>query len=315
MKKAIIVGCDGQDGRLLYELLSKKGYNIIGVAKGSTRFDGGDKLPPVDISKTEEVFKLVKNFKPDEIYYLAAFHQSSEDAPLGEAELYHKSYETNVFSLINFLEGIRKHSPCTKLFYAASSHVFGDDAGDVQDEKTPINPNSIYGITKALGLFLCRFYRNNHSVYASTGILYNHESPLRDQKFVSKKIIRGALDIKRGSHEKLILGDLNAEIDWGWAPDFVEAMNKILSLHAPEDFVVATGKKHTVLDFVETTFKNLGLDWKLYVEENPLLIKRKTATLVGNPKKLMTMTGWKPSVDFDQMIKILLEGEASADGR
>ena len=313
MKRSIIVGCNGQDGKLLYELLSKKGYSSIGIGKDFIKADGDDKLSPINISNTEAVFNLVKNFKPDEVYYLAAFHQSSENATLGNIELYQKSYEVNVFSLINFLEGIRKFSPRTKLFYAASSHIFGDEAGDTQDENTPINPNSIYGITKAVGLFLCRFYRNVHSIFASTGILYNHESSLRDRKFVSKKIIRGAIDIKNGRQDKLILGDLNAEIDWGYAPDFVEAMHMILNIRTADDFIIATGKKHTVLDFVKTTFRYLGLDWESYVEENPQLITRKKSYLVGNPKKLMAMTGWKVSVDFDQMIKKLLEEEAGLD--
>jgi len=310
MKKAIIVGCNGQDGQLLYELLSKRGYKCIGIAKDSIKFNENNKLDPVDICNTKDVSDLVEFFKPDEIYHLAAFHHASEDVPLDKIDLYQKSHNVNTFSLVNFLEGIRKFSPHTKLFYAASSHIFGDNPHEPQDENTPINPNSVYGITKALGLFLCRFYRNHHSIFASTGILYTHESPFRGQNFVSQKIIRGAMNIKKGKQNKLLLGDLNAENDWGYAPDFVEAMHKILNLKKADDFIVATGKKHTVLDFVKTTFEYLDLDWKLYVEEDPLLITRKKRSLVGNPKKLIDMTGWEVSVDFNQMIKLLLEGDA-----
>ena len=311
MKKSIIVGCNGQDGRLLYEFLSRKDYELIGIGRNIIRCDEHANMDPVDITNTNDVYDLINNFKPDEIYHLAAFHHSSEDTSLDNMELYQNSYKVNVLSLINFLEGMRKFSPKTRLFYAASSHIFGDEVGDFQDESTPINPNSIYGITKAAGLFTCRFYRNNHSVFASTGILYNHESTLRHQKFVSKKIIRGAINIKKGEQDKLILGDLNAEIDWGYAPDYVEAMHRILNNQTADDFIIATGEKHTILDFVKTIFGYLDLDWKSYVIEDPRLITRRKTSLVGNPTKLMAVTGWKPSVDFNQMIRILLEEETS----
>jgi len=313
MKKAVIVGCNGQDGKLLYEFLSTKEYELIGLDRNIIRCDTHTDMDLVDITNTKQVYVLINNFKPDEIYHLAAFHSSSEDTPLDNMELYQNSYTVNVISLINFLEGMRKHSPQTRLFYAASSHIFGDAAGDFQDESTPINPNSIYGITKAAGLFACRFYRHNYSLFAATGILYNHESTLRHERFVSKRIIRGAINIKRGKQDKLILGDLDAEIDWGYAPDYVEAMHRILNSQTADDFIIATGEKHSVLDFVKTAFGYLGLDWKSYVEEDHRLLTREKTSLVGNPTKLMTVTGWGPSVDFNQMIKILLAEEARLD--
>lgn len=309
MKKAIIVGYNGQDGRLLYEFLSRKGYGIIGIGKNKILCNNHVDVDSIDIANTMDVHTLINDFKPDEIYYLAAFHNSSEDKPLDDIELYHNSYSINVFSLLNFLEGMRKGSSGSKLFYAASSHIFGNATCEFQDESTPINPNSIYAITKAAGLFSCRYYRSKYSIFASVGILYNHESPLRNQKFVSKKIIQGAINIKNNTQKSLVLGDLKAEIDWGYAPDYVEAMHKILNCDSSDDFIIATGKKHTVLDFVKTTFEYLGMDWKLYVKEKPSLITRKKTTLIGNPTKLMTMTEWKPSVDFEQMIQMLIEEE------
>jgi GDPmannose 4,6-dehydratase len=312
VKRSVIVGCNGQDGRILHQFLLEKKYELIGISKNTVSYHaciGG--MDKIDITNTDDVYKLVDSFKPDEIYHLAAVHSSSEfeDIPIDNIELYQNSHSVNVFSLVNFLEGIRKYSPQTKLFYAASSHIFGNQAGDLQDESTPINPNSIYGITKAAGLFACRFYRNNYCIFASTGILYNHESSFRQQGFISKKIIRGAVEIKKGRKAKLVLGDLDAEIDWGYAPDYVDAMYKILDSPAADDFIVATGEKHTVRDFAEVAFGYLGLDWKSYVERDRRLISKNRICLVGNPAKLMSVTGWRPSVDFNQMIRILVDEE------
>ena len=312
MKRSVIVGCAGQDGTILHQFLSGKKHELIGISRDRITYSacvaGIDKI---DIANTDEVYRLVDSLKPHEIYHLAAVHSSSEwkDAPIDNAELYRSSHSVNVLSLVNFLEAIRKYSPETRLFYAASSHVFGNEAGDLQDESTPINPNSIYGITKAAGLFACRFYRNEYRIFASTGILYNHESSLRQEQFISKKIIRGAVDVKKGKKAKLALGDLDAEIDWGYAPDYVVAMYRILDSSAPGDFIIATGQKHTVRDFVEVAFGYLGLDWRSYVERDPSIIIKSRICLVGNPAKLMNVTGWKPSVGFDQMVRLLVDVE------
>lgn len=311
MKKAIIVGCNGQDGKLLYDFLLKRNYKLLGVGKNFIKCPDGLCFSTIDIRKTKEVFNLISEFRPDEIYYLAAFHHSSEENPVGNIELFQRSHEVHVLALVNFLEGIKQFSPETKIFYAASSHIFGKPISEIQDENTPINPNCFYGITKANGLFACRLYRNNYSVFASTGILYNHESRFRSEIFVSKKIITGAINIKNKKQEKLVLGDLNAEIDWGYAPDYVDAMYRIVNSVVPDDFIIAAGKKHKVIDFVKITFEYLNLDWKLYVEENSSVIKKKNFCRVGNPEKLMNITGWKPSVDFNEMIRLLLVDEGA----
>lgn len=309
MKKAIIVGCEGQDGRLLTGLLLKKRYEIVGIDRHVVRSPGRMRFKIIDISKPKEVSSIVRRFKPDEIYYLAAFHHSSEDKPIDDIELSAQSYKVNVLSLVNFLEAIKEASPRTRLFYAASSHIFGNAPGAFQDEKTPINPNCIYGITKAAGLFTCRFYRDKYSIFASTGILYNHESSLRSEKFVSKKIIKGAINIKNGKENTMVLGDLGATIDFGYAPDYVDAMHKILNIAKSDDFVVASGESHSVLDFVKTAFGFLALDWKLYVREDRRIIMKQRHRLVGNPRKLRSMTSWRPSVDFRGMIRSLLSEE------
>lgn len=310
MKKALIIGCNGQDGRLLYESLSQKSYQVIGVARPSPHGPAHDWRRPLDISDPRAVFDLIKKVVPDEIYYLAAFHHSSENMPTQDnGELFKNSFQVHVLSLVNFLEGMRMYAKDSKLFYAASSHVFGNAATEPQDERTPFDPKCVYGITKAAGVHTCRFYRNRDRLFVSTGILYNHESPYRKPIFVTKKIIEGAIKIKNKQQDKLVLGSLSAEVDWGYAPDYVDAFHRIVNAAAPDDFVVATGRKHSVRDFVEITFGYLGLDWKKYVEEDNKIIAKSGVTLVGNPQKLMRATGWEPSVDLKAMIKLLLLGE------
>ena len=309
MKRAIIVGSHGQDGQLLYDFLLKRGYSIVGIDKNLIRSSPGVSCKKLDILKFKEVAGLVKRFKPKEIYYLAAFHHSSEDLPDENVELMRRSYEVHVEGLLNFLESVRIYCPKTRLFYAASSHVFGEAREKIQDENTPINPSCIYGITKAAGLALCRLYRFRYGIFSAVGILYNHESALRAGSFVSSKIINGAIDIKNGKQSKLVLGDLNAVIDWGYAPDYVRAMHLILNSKTPDDFIIATGKPHKVLDFVKVAFKHLGLDWKLYVKENQRIVCKRNFYRVGNPGNLIKSTGWKPKVKFEEMIKIIIDSK------
>ncbi len=311
MKTAVIVGCEGQDGKLLYELLLEKHYRIVGISRTCIRPPGVYEAESIDIRCASEVFDLIRIVRPDEVYYLAAFHHSSDDHPLDldNVDLFRRSDEIHVLSLVNFLEAIRRYSKDTRLFYAASSRVFGDAVGEFQNESTPLNPRCIYGITKAAGLLICRAYRNDYSLFISAGILYNHESIFRHPKFVSKKIIRGAINIKNKEQDKLVLNDLHAAVDWGYAPDYVEAMYRILNISSPEDFVIATGEKHTVFDFVKVVFEYLKLDWNLYVEQNPDSVVNTQSVLIGDARKLKRLTGWKPTVGFRQMIRTLLVEE------
>jgi len=181
----------------------------------------------------------------------------------------------------------------------------------VNDEGSSINPSSVYGITKAAGLFICKYYRKEHALFASCGILYNHESSLRSDNFISKKITKGAIKARDGLQDKILLGDLSAEADWGYAPDYVNAMHKILCLNHSDDFIIATGHRHRVSEFAEIAFKYLGLEWYRYVEENKNILTRKSVCRVGNPGKLMSKMGWKPSIDFKEMIKVLLTEEGT----
>ncbi len=310
MKKAVIVGCNGQDGRIASDLLSSKNYDVLGIDRGIVK--GPARSLPIDISNFDNVANMLRDMKPDEVYYFAAFHHSSEDKTAEDVmHLFQESYRINVQALLHFLEGIRIFSPQTRLFYAGSSLLFGDTEEVVQNESTPFEPDTIYGITKLDGVLSCRYYKKSFGVFASTGIFYNHESQYRTENFISKKIIKGALDINRGKKEKLILGDLSAQVDWGYAPDYVDAAYRILQADAPGEFVIATGKLHSVLDFVSIAFDYLGLNWKDHVTENKTVLTRSRKTLVGNPSRLIQTTGWKPTVDFRDMIRLLLIAEGA----
>ena len=181
----------------------------------------------------------------------------------------------------------------------------------VQDETTPLAPNNVYGVTKAAGLMTCRHYRDRYGLFASAGILYNHESALRDPRFVSQKIIQGAINIKKGRQDHLILGNLAAEVDWGYAPDYVEAMHRILRHSKAADFVISSGEKHSVREFVKLVCGRLGLDWRSCIRENRGVLTKPKISLVGSPKKLMRLTGWKPSVDFKGLVERLCAAAAN----
>lgn len=305
-KKALIIGVNGQDGKILFDLLLKNNYSIIGIDQKSIRTHKSKWNKRVDITKKNEVWNLIKKNNPEEIYYLAAFHFSSQDKRTDFYNDINQSYQINVFSFLNFLEGIRLFSKKTKIFYASSSLIFGDYQTKKQNELTPRNPNSIYGLTKMDGMSLCNLYREKYSIFASVGILYNHESEYRSNNFVSKKIIECALRIKKGSKEKLVIGNLNAVVDWGYAYDYVKAMRMILKHNKPDDFIISTGKSHTVLDFIKITFKYLNLDWKNYIIENKKIIKRNNGVLIGNNRKIKKNIKWSPDISFKKMILTII---------
>jgi GDPmannose 4,6-dehydratase len=306
MRRVIIVGANGQDGRILYDRLRDDGCAVLGIARDAVRSTEPGAPVHVDITDRRQVLALVTGWRPDQVYYLAACHHSSEEqADKDTVSLFEQSHAVHVRGLLHFLEAMREVGRATRLFFAASSLVFGNAVTEMQDERTPMNPRCIYGITKAVGVRCCRYYRETHGVFAAAGILYNHESAYRQKKFVSQKIIRAAIGIANGRREKLILGDLSAKIDWGYAPDFADAMVRILALPEPDDFIVATGEAHTVREFAEIVFASLGLDWKAHVEEDASVLHRRRRTLMGNASKLRAATGWQPSVTFAEMVERL----------
>ena len=301
MKRALIVGAAGQDGTLLSSALSDQGFDVLGISRGD-----------MDIGDPSSVKNLLSR-KFDQIYYLAAHHHASQDS-LGadEQELFKKSSEIHVEGLFQFLDGIRCASSLTRLFYASSSLVFGSPDHEPQSESTQFNPRCIYGITKAEGMQLCRYFREKYSVFASTGILFNHESPLRQRKFVIPKIIHAAIAISCGSQEKLQIGNLKAKVDWGYAPDYIDAMHRILYLDHPDDFVIATGETHSVQEVVETVFTALDLNWREHVVESPAILTRRGTALRGDSSKLRQATDWHPTVDFPTMVLRLLKDAQNA---
>jgi GDPmannose 4,6-dehydratase len=313
MKRVIIVGSAGQDGRILFEKLQNAGHHVLGISRQSTVSSDKTGQQNVDIRRLEQVLSVVQKWRPDEVYYVAAFHHSSQDTLSDDPlDLFDRSFAVHVTGLINFLDAIRQTNLPTRLFYASSCLVFGKTAGDVQDETTPFNPGCIYGITKMSGVHCCRFYRHTHGVFTAVGHLYNHESVYRSESFVSQKIIRAAIRISKNQQDALVLADLSARVDWGYAPDFVEAMERILALDQPDDFVIATGESHTVREFLEIAFKSVGLDWSNYVQINPSLTTRQRPLLIGNASRLRERTGWRPTVSFAQMIERLVTDQLHA---
>ncbi|MGI5287060.1 GDP-mannose 4,6-dehydratase [Nonomuraea polychroma] len=299
MSRSVVIGAEGQDGTLLCELLAARGDDVTPVGRQGP-----------DITSPEEVTDLVRKEEPDEIYLLAAVQHSSQGVPGDPAGLARRSYEINALPVVFFAEAIRRHSPRTRLFYAASSHVFGESTQPIQDESTPLRPTTVYGITKAAGLLHCRAYRES-GLFVSAGILYNHESPLRRPEFVTRKIVQAVARIQREGDGQVTLGRLSAVVDWGYAPDYVDAMARILATSEPGDFIVASGQGHTVAEFAQTAFALAGLDWSRHVREDTSLLTRGGTTLIGNPAKLRLVTDWRPTVDFTGMIRKLLEAEGA----
>lgn len=306
-KTAVIVGSQGQDGRFLFELLIEKGYGVIGLDRGTVKAEGVKWDKPVDIFDSQAVIGFLEVVQPDEVYYLAAFHHSSQDQEIREVELFQKSYAVHVFAYLNFLEGVRLVSLKTKIFYAASSLIFGNPKDEIQDETTPFSPNSAYGVTKLDGLLMSRYYCEKYGIFAAVGIFYNHESEYREGKFISMKVVEAAVNIKKGTQSDLIVGDLSAEVDWGYAPEYVDAAHRILQLEKADEYIIATGQKHSIEDLVAIAFGHLDLDWKKYMHENAALLTRKRLPMVGNAEKLKRATGWQPTVSFEVMVRKMVD--------
>lgn len=296
-RRAVVIGSAGQDGRLLCAALRQDGWRVTGIGRAG----------PVDVSRRGEVVALIRRLKPDQVYYLAALHRSSEGAAEDGLREFNRSWDTHVTGLVNVLEAVRLGSPRTRVFYAASSLLFGGRGGRA-NERTPLAPRELYARTKAAGVLACRLYRRL-GVFACAGILFNHESPLRKPSFLSQKLVRGAVAIRRGEASEVVVGDLSAAVDWGWAPDTVEAMRRILALPDPDDFIVATGRCRSVADFARAVFSSLGLDWRRHVRAARGVLARRRPPLAGDASKLRRATGWKPSVSFERMTRLLVEAE------
>jgi len=313
VKRALVIGSAGQDGRILGIQLHATEAAVVGVDRNGVSAEGATApSSTLDLLDRAAVESFIKELLPDEIYYLAAHHHSSEEATDTDvAELFRLSVELHVTGLVHVLEAMWRGANKARLFYAASSHVFGRPTLPRQDESTPRNPINVYGITKSAGMDAVRFYRDR-GLHASSGILYNHESIYRSEKFVTMRLARAAQRAaeakKHGQAHAIEVGSLSAAVDWGYAPDYTAAMRRIVALPAADDFVVATGEPHTVEDFAAAAFSALGLDWREHVSERVSIVKKPGATLVGNAAKLRRATGWAPSVTFTEMAARLARG-------
>jgi GDPmannose 4,6-dehydratase len=307
----IIVGSGGQDGRLLSGQLAAEGHTIVGIRRDRVESPKAlGTIAPVDIRHADEVSALVALVQPEEVYYLTAHHHSSEQPPEPPGEVLRRSIETNLIGFVNVLDAVSRQSPAARVFYAGSSRVFGQNpTTPIQDETTPFRPECAYGISKAAAIETSRLYRRSHGLFVSTGILYNHESIYRGTQFVSRKIVRAAVAAARGEVAELVLGDISARVDWGYAPDYVRAMRLILALKVADDFVIATGESHSVGDFAQVAFDTVGLDWNKFVRERRDVLRRAPLPLVGNALKLRTASGWCPSLDFRGMVQTLVRRE------
>lgn len=314
-KKTIIVGHTGQDGSLLLDSLKKRGDSIIGISRSS--FFLSEELSNLvikNIADVKNIYEVLRLFKPDEIYYLPAYHNSSED--LKSKLSLHLQFEnanyTHVIGAVNFLSAIKEVSPQTRFFYASSSMIYNGTLEDKQDENARFDPKDIYGITKTQGMLICRMFREKYKIFASTGILYNHESHLRSQNFISTKIILAAIRISKGSKERLEIGNLSSRVDFGYAKDFVEAFKEILSLDQPDDFIVATGESHTIEEFVDIVFDYFSLNAIFFVLENNKILQRHQPLRAGDPSKLKKISGWKPSYSFKNFVIQLIKDHEEA---
>lgn len=294
----MIVGSSGQDGQLLTERLQGLGYKIIALSRGS-----------VDITDPEPVIKLISNTHPKEVYFLAAHHHSSEDECIDEGELFRKSINIHTIAAVNFLDAISTRSPTSRFFYASSCLIFPPTENGMQTEDTILRPDNAYAITKAAGMAICKHYREKKGVFASVGILYNHESPLRSSRFVTRKIASAVARIYKQGSGDLVLGDVEAKVDWGYAPDYVDAMHKILQTDRPEEYVIATGEAHTVREFADIAFKHVGLDYRDYLSVRPQALTRKNLTRIGDSSRLRLQTGWKPTVSFENLVCLMVDAE------
>ncbi len=311
MKTALITGITGQDGSYLSELLLKKNYKVYGIVRRVALEDETHrlwrikhilnkvKLLSASLESYASIVKIIQNIKPNEIYHLGA---QSFVAYSFEDEF--STLNTNINGTHYILSAIKDFSPKTKFYFAGSSEMFGKVQKNKQDENTRFYPRSAYGISKVAGFELTRNYREAYNIFACTGILFNHESPRRGFEFVTRKISSSVAKIKNGKQNYLYLGNINAKRDWGHARDYVKAMWLMLQQKKPLDFVIGTGKMHSVKDFAKLAFSTAGLNYKKYIKFNKKLLRpSEVETLRANYKKANKLLKWKPTVKFKQLVK------------
>jgi len=308
---ALITGITGQDGSYLAELLLSKGYHVVGMVRRASTENFNrinhlrDKieLRQGDLLDQLSLINLIKAVKPSEVYNLAAqsFVPTSWEQPVLTGEF-------TALGVTRVLEAIRLVDPNIRFYQASSSEMFGKVRETPQNEDTPLYPRSPYGVAKVYGHYITVNYRESYDLFACSGILFNHESPRRGLEFVTRKVTDSVAKIKLGLAQDLKMGNLDARRDWGFADDYVKAMWLMLQHESPEDFVIATGKAHSVRDLVEIAFGHVDLDWQKYVSTDPALIRpAEVDHLVGDSSKAKSMLGWEPEVSFRNLITMMVD--------
>jgi GDPmannose 4,6-dehydratase len=322
--KVLITGITGQDGSYLAEFLLHKGYEVHGIVRRSSTFNReridhlyrDPRLPNTrfflhygDLSDSGQLTDIIYNIKPDEIYHLGAQSHVRVSFDLPE-------YTGDITALgtTRILEAIRRSGIKTKFYQASSSEMFGA-AQPPQNENTPFHPRSPYAASKVYSYWMVKNYREGYNLFACNGILFNHESPRRGESFVTRKITIGIAGIMAGKKKKIYLGNLDAKRDWGYAPEYVEAMWLMLQQDKPDDYVIGTGETHSVKDFLEGAFRYLNLDWKEYVEIDPKYFRpTEVEVLKADSSKAKKVLNWTPRISFEDLIKIMVDADLEAIG-
>jgi GDPmannose 4,6-dehydratase len=313
VKRALITGIGGQDGSYLAELLLERGYAVTGVVRpGATEYrnlaEVRDRIEllEADLLDQRSLATALETAHPGEVYNLASpsFVPASWERPVATAEF-------AAVGATSLLEAIRAVDPGIRFYQASSSEIFGEPAESPQSEETPLKPVTPYGVAKAYAHFIVNSYRRQYGLFACSGILYNHESPRRPLEFLPRKVAHGAAAISLGLEEELVLGDLDARRDWGYAGDYVRAMSLMLQQDEPGDYVVASGESHSVREFVQCAFEHVGLDWQDHVRVDPALRRgpAELHRLVGDASRAHNRLGWRLELGFEQLAHLLVDAD------
>jgi len=312
-RRALITGITGQDGSYLAEWLLEKGYDVVGTIRRSSapsfwrieHIRDRITLKPADLLDQLSLLRVIEDVRPHELYNLAAmsFVPASWDQPMLTGEF-------NALGVTRLLDAIRCVDPTIRFYQASSSEMFGKVLETPQTEKTPFYPRSPYGVSKVFAHYITVNYRESYNLFAVSGMLFNHESPRRGLEFVTRKVSDGVARIKLGLADTLSIGNLDARRDWGFAGDYVRAMWRMLQQDRPDDYVIATGVSHSVRDLVEIAFARAGLDWQKHVKVDPALLRpAEVEHLLGNAAKARTELGWTPTVDFRQLVEMMVDAD------
>jgi GDPmannose 4,6-dehydratase len=313
MKTALVTGITGQDGSYLAEHLLTLGYRVVGMHRRSSTLNferiahiqNEIILEPGDLLDEASLLSVLRRYEPDEIYNLAA--QSFVQTSFGQPVL---TGETTALGVTRLLDAIRATNPQARFYQASTSEMFGKVAEVPQRETTPFHPRSPYGVAKVYGHWITVNYRESYGMHASSGILFNHESPRRGLEFVTRKVTFGAARIAHGADHELRLGNLDAQRDWGFAGDYVRAMWLMLQQAEPSDYVIATGETHSVRELCERAFAALGLDWERYVRVDERYMRpAEVDLLVGDPTRARTNLGWEPTMTFEELVELMVRAD------